>query len=596
MPSLSASSIAGERRQVTVMFCDLVGSTSLSERLDAEDLAGILLAYRDTSADAIARFGGYVAQFMGDGILAYFGYPEAHEDDAERAVRAGLEILTRMQDLNQSIEADTGTRLATRVGIHTGPAVVGEAGDPQRPGKMIFGDTPNLAARIQTAAGPNSVQISEATYRLLRTSFVTVDLGLHQLKGVSRPMRLIRVIEPSVVGHRLDWTNDRVPLVGRDTEMALLLRRWEEGAVGKGRAVCISGEAGVGKSRLVRQLRIALSGRPHLWLECFCAPLSSGTPFYPAIDLIKEAAAITYGDSADQQLLKLERAMRLAGFAPDDSLPRLAALFGLPLDGRPGRSPLSESPEIQRRQTIETLVDWTLRLTTRTPLVLCLEDLHWSDPSTLELIGLLLERSMDCALLCLFTHRPEFVVPWSGPSISSMPLAPLSHEESRQLARAVAHGAGRAAKGSLQEHALDQVADRADGNPLYILELVKTVAEVGGLEAAGLDERSIPPTLRDSLTARLDRLGPARQVAQLASALGPEIALSLLDEVSEQGQARLREELDILVNSAILEARITPAETFYRFQHALIQEAAYFSLLRRERRKLHARVAAVLEE
>src|SRR6266511_2449058 len=313
------------------MFCVLVGSTSLSERLDAVDLAGILLAYRDTSADAIARFGGYVAQFMGDGILAYFGYPEAHEDDAERAVRAGLEILTRLSDLNRSIESDTGTRLAARVGIHTGPAVVGEAGDPQHPDKMIFGDTPNLAARIQTAAGPNSVQISEATYRLLRTSFVTVDQGLHQLKG---------------------------------------------------------------ESRLVRQLRIALSGRPHLWLECFCAPLSSGTPFYPAIDLIKEAAAITYGDSADQQLLKLERAMRLAGFAPDDSLPRLAALFGLPLDGRPGRSPLSESPEIQRRQTIETLVDWTLRLTTRTPLVLCLEDLHWSDPSTLELIGLLLERSI----------------------------------------------------------------------------------------------------------------------------------------------------------------------------------------------------------
>jgi len=378
--------------------------------------------------------------------------------------------------------------------------------------------------------------------------------------------------------------------------MTELLARWDEASRGSARTVCISGEAGVGKSRLARQLRVALSGQPHLWLDCFCAPLSVATPFHPAIDLIKEATAITYGDSAEQQLAKLDGSLRLAGFDADQALPLIASLFGLSMEDRPGQGLLSESPEVQRRETIETLVGWILGLTGPEPLVLCVEDLHWSDPSTLELLGLLLERSAGHRLLCLFTHRPDFTVPWSGPSISSIPLERLSRDESRRLARAVAESAGSGSSGPVPETALDRLADRADGNPLYVVELVKTVAEAGGLGADSLDERSIPPTLRDSLAARLDRLGRARPVAQLAATLGREVPRSLLDALAQEGAEDLGEDLEALVHSAILEERVTPADTFYRFRHALIQEAAYFSLLRRERRELHRRVAMVLEE
>ena len=472
-PEPEAALPAGERRQLTVLFCDLVGSTPLSQQLDAEEWRDLIAQYQQAAAGAVVRFGGHVAKNLGDGLLIYFGWPTAREDDPERAVRAGLAIVDAMAPLNATLAAGDGTRLAVRIGMHTGPVVIADGGE-------VFGETANVAARVQGAAEPDTVVITAATQRLVAGMFVVEDRGPQTLKGVREPVTLYRVVQPSGVRSRLDVAAGRLTrFVGREVELATLVDRWERAQDGEGQNVVVLGEAGVGKSRLVYQLHEHLAAVPHTWLECGATPYTEGTPFHPIIALVAQGLAFAPEDTAAEKLGKLE--VGLGALASAETVALLADFLGLPPPTR-----LQLSPELQRRKTIDLLAQWNLRLSAVQPLVVFVEDLHWCDASTLELLGHLIAQSPTARVLLLATARPEFTPPWPARSnLTTVQLARLTKRQARDMIAALAGT-------ELPAATLDALVARADGVPLYVEELTKAVVEPGA--ARGVE--AIPATPR----------------------------------------------------------------------------------------------------
>jgi class 3 adenylate cyclase/predicted ATPase len=577
-PKAEAASRTGERRQLTVLFCDLVGSTELSGRLDPEELRDLVGSYQEATAAVVDKHGGHIAQYLGDGVLVYFGYPTAHEDDAERAVRTGLGIVDALRPVNARLGADR--QLAVRVGIHTGPVVVSELGGKTRRETQVFGETTNVAARVQGVAAPDTVVMSAATQTLVPGIFVLEDLGGQTLKGVAVPVVCYRVVQPSGVRSRLAIAAGRLtPFVGRDMELAALVERWERAASGDGQNVLLVGEAGVGKSRLAYQLRERLATIPHTWLECGATPYTEGTPFHPVMALVAQGLALTTTDTVAEKLEKIARGLR--DLATPETVGLLADFLGLP-----SPTPLAMNPDVQRRKTMELLAQWNLALSTIQPLVLLVEDLHWCDASSLELFGRLIAQSATARMLFVATARPEFMPSWPARSnLTTLQLARLTKRQSREMVTTLlAH--------TLPAETVEALVTRADGVPLYVEELTKAVAEPG--RAHGVE--AIPTTLADSLMARLDRLSTAKEVAQRAAVLGREFGYPLLAAVVGMEDAGLRQGLARLVDAEIVFQRGEPPEATYTFKHALVQEAAYESLLKRTRQQLHGRVVDVLRE
>jgi class 3 adenylate cyclase/tetratricopeptide (TPR) repeat protein len=568
---------AGERRQLTVMFCDLVGSTALSQQLDAEEWRDVVVRYQATARTAIERWGGHVAKELGDGLLVYFGWPTAREDDPERAIRAGLAILDAMVPLNAQLAADDGTPLAVRIGTHTGPVVIADGGE-------VFGETVNVAARVQAAAEPDTVVITAATQRLTAGIFLVEERGPQPLKGVREPVVLYRVLRTSGVRSRLDVAGGRLsPYIGRKAELAALLDRWKEVTSGRGQNVLVIGEAGVGKSRLAWELRQRLATEPHTWLECRATPYTTGTPFFPITELVQQGLLLAPDDTDAAKAERIERALKSTRVGALDAVPLLAAFLGFAAPV--GYPPLAMSADLQRRKTMDLLAGWTLSLAEGQPLVLFIEDLHWWDSSSLELVGRLIAQGETARVFVLGTARPEFIAPWrTRANLSTLPVARLPRSQTREMVAALNH--------LLPDETVETLVERADGIPLYVEELTKAVIEPGA--ARGVE--AIPATLADSLMARLDRLSSAKDVAQQAAVIGREFSYAVLATVAGLDEAALRAGLARLIEAEIVFVRgVPPAET-YTFKHALVQETAYDALLKSRRRELHRTIARTLDD
>jgi TOMM system kinase/cyclase fusion protein len=600
-PATRREALEAERRQLTVLFCDLVDSTALAARLDPEELREVVRAYQAACAEVIGRFEGHIAQYLGDGLLVYFGYPLAHEDDAQRAVRAGLEILEALAQLNTCLAQERDIRLAVRLGIHTGLVVVGEMGAGTRYEQLALGETPNLAARLQGLAAPDTVVISAATYRLVQGFFACRELGSQTLKGIPAPVLVYCVLAESGAQSRLETetagTSGLTPLVGREPEVALLQERWIQSKDGLGQVVLLSGEAGIGKSRLVQVLKAHVAGEPHTRLECRCSLYYKNSALYPVIDLFQRALQLHQDDTPQQKLSKLEGALEQYGFSLSEEVPLFASLLSLPLPGR--YPPLTLTPQRQRQKTLEAVLAVLLALAARQPLLFIVEDLHWVDPSTLELLSLLLDQGPTARILTLLTCRPEFPPPW-GFRAHLTPIT-LNRLPRIQVAVMVQRVVGGKA---LPVEVHQQVVARTDGVPLFVEELTRMVLESGLLreredhyELSGpLPPLAIPTTLHDSLMARLDRLAAVKEVAQLGATLGRTFSYELLKAVTLLDDAALQQALAQLVAAELLYQRGTPPQATYLFKHALIQEVAYQSLLRSTRQQSHQRIAQVLAE
>jgi class 3 adenylate cyclase len=584
-----------ERRQLTVLFCDLVGSTALSARLDPEDLRDIMRGYQAACAEVIGRFDGHVAKFLGDGVQAYFGWPRAHEDDAERAVRAGLELVGAIAQLAPLPEV----HLRARIGIDTGVVVVGDLiGQGASREEAVVGDVPNLAARLQALAAPGTVVIGETTRRLVGGLFELEDLGPSRLKGFAEPLTLWRVAGEGCAEGRFEARQGAglTPLVGRAEELALLLRRWHQARDGEGQVVLLSGEPGIGKSRLVRELRARLADHPHIRMLYQCSPYHTTSPLHPLIEQLERAAAFERDDPPGVKLVKLEALLARGIDRLDDAVPLVAALLGLPTQER--YPPLDLTPERQKQRTLEVLVDQLEGLAAEQPALLSYEDVHWIDPTTQELLGLAIERVAHLPVLALITFRPEFSPPWPDqPHVSALALTRLGRQEgAAMIEQVVGHK-------TLPAEVSAQIVAKTDGVPLFVEELTKAVLESGLLEDAGdhyelagpLPPLAIPSTLHDSLLARLDRLALVKEVAQVGPAIGRQFPYALLAAVAERPAAELQAALDQLVSSELIFCRGAPPEATYSFKHALVQDAAYGTLLKSRRQQLHARIAEVLE-
>jgi class 3 adenylate cyclase/predicted ATPase len=602
-PAPAVRPTEAEHRQLTVMFCDLVGSTELSERLDAEDLSEVVTAYQKTCAASIESFEGHVAQYLGDGVLVYFGYPLAHEDDAVRAIHAALRITGEIPRLNGRLsEAHTALSempLQVRIGIHTGPVIVGEMGGGERRERLALGDTVNIAARLEAEAAPGSIVVSGATRHLVQGVFLFESLGERSLKGIEEPLPLFRAVQPTGVQSRLALAgvSGLTPLVGREREVGLLLERWEEAKAGRGQVVLLSGEAGMGKSRMIEVLREHVADEPHTWLEYRGSAYHQNSAFYPVIELLERALVFTDKDTPEERVGKLARGISYSGFPTEQIVPLIADFLGLPL---PENLPtLALSPEEQRKRTMETLCLWPVALAQRQPMIIIAEDLHWWDPSSTEVAGMAIAQAPAAPILLVGTFRAEFEPPWPGRS-GMMPLAlhRLTPKQIEEMASRITGGK------QLPIRVREQIAAKTDGVPLFVEELTKSVLESGLV--AESDERyertdplpdlAIPATLRDSLTARLDRLGSAKEVAQLAAVLGREFSYDLLQVVSPLETAALDQALGELVGAGLLYQRGIPPRATYIFKHALIRDAAHESLLKKRRREYNALVASALEE
>ena len=581
-----------ERRQVTVMFSDLVGSTALSTRMDPEDLREVISAYQKCVAEIVQRFGGFVAKYMGDGVLIYFGYPQAHEDDAERAVRAGLELVAAIGDLK------THTRLQTRVGVATGLVVVGDLiGSGASQEQAIVGETPNLAARLQSVAEANKVVIADSTRKLIGNLFELDDLGPQDLKGISGPVRAWSALRPSLVDSRFEALRAvMTPLVGRSEEIELLLRRWEQAKDGDGSAVLISGEPGIGKSRIAQTILERLANDPHIRLRYFCSPHHQDSALYPSITQLERAAGFRREDTDEQRLSKLETVLAQATNDLRDVVPLMADLLSIPTGDR--YPPLHLSPQKRKEKILQALLAQLEGLAARQPVLMVFEDIHWSDPTTRESLDLLIDRLPGLRVLVILTFRPEFAPPWIGrPQVT---LISLNRLPPRQRAEMIAYVTGGKA---LPKEIADQIVDRTDGVPLFIEELTKTVLESGivtetaaGYATTGpVAALAIPTSLHASLLARLDRLAPTREVAQIGAALGRQFTHELISAVALMPQQKVDEALAQLAAAELIFRRGTPPNAEYTFKHALVQDAAYSTLLRSQRRQLHGRIAATIE-
>lgn len=574
-----------ERRQLTVLFCDVIDSTALSGRLDPEDLRGLLQAFQDTCAGEVEGYGGYLANYMGDGVLAYFGYPEAHEDDAERAINAGLGIVTA---LRKSRDQDAGAGSpSVRIGIATGFVVVGDLiGRSASQEAAVTGETPNLAARLQQLAEPDTVVIDAATQHLAGGLFMLRSLGMHRLKGFSGPRPAW-----AVTGRRRGESRfaavrrERLTrLVGRGEDMELLLRRWNRAKEGEGHLVLITGEPGIGKSRLVHAACERIAAEPHTRLRYQCSPFHANSMLHPVIEHIERAAGFAPDDTPACRLDKLEALIAATGRPVEWDTPLLAVLLSIPLGDRYQQPAFS--PQRQKQLLLQTLLGHLTALAERQPVLFFLEDAHWMDPTTQELLDLTVEQVPRIPVLMVVTHRPEFDAPWAGrPHVTLMTLNRLTRRASTALATAVEGG------DRLPDTILEQIVARTDGIPLFIEEFTRAAVE----SDAGSEKMTIPMTLKDALEARLSRLLVGREVVQVAAAIGRTFDHSLIQAVCSQDGGRLDRALGELVGAGLLFARGEPPEASYTFKHALVQDTAYDSLLSSRRSEIHARIAQVLE-
>ena len=583
---------AAERRQVTVMFSDLVGSTALSARMDPEDLREIIAAYQKCVAEMVRRFGGFVAKYLGDGALVYFGYPEAHEDDAERAVQAGLELIAAVSALK------TRASLQTRVGIATGLVVVGDlvgSGEAQERG--IVGETPNLAARLQGIAEPNTVVIAEGTRKLLGTLFELEDLGLKDLRGIAGQVRAWAALRTSSVESRFEALHAAglTALVGREEEIELLRRRWSRAKSGEGQVVLLSGEAGIGKSRLTAVLVESLTPEPHTRLRYFCSPQHTDSAFYPIIGQMERAAGLLHDDMPRQKLDKFDALLVQTSTSLEDAA-LIAEMLSLRDDGR---YPVLElTPQQRRHKMLEALTAQMETLSRQNPVLMIFEDAHWSDPTSLEAFSRVVDRIRTLRVLLIVTFRPEFEPPWIGqPHVTALTINRLTERDvSAMIDRVV--GNKRLPAGIRQD-----IIERTDGIPLFVEETTKAVLEA---ETDGAADRvaaavpspalAVPASLHASLMARLDRLGgPTKELAQVAAAIGREFAHALLATVLPKSEGELGPALDRLMAAGLLFRRGVPPHATYLFKHVLVRDAAYGSLLRNQRQQLHALIAAAVE-
>jgi class 3 adenylate cyclase/predicted ATPase len=584
---------AAERRQLTVMFCDLVGSAGMSARLDPEDVRAIIGGYHKCCASLIAGNGGFVAKYMGDGVLAYFGYPQAHEHDAERAVRAGLAIVEAAPKLEMAAQAP----LHVRVGIATGIVVVGDllgSGESQERG--VVGDTPNLAARLQGIAAPGSVVIAEGTRRLLGDLFELRDLGRQDLKGIVGPTHAWAALRPSAQESRFEalHVGGLTALVGREEESELLLRRWAKAKTADGQVVLLSGEAGIGKSRLTAAFLERLAGEPHIRMRYFCSPQHTDSALHPIIGHMERAAGLSREDHAKSRLDKLDVLLAKSSTSSEDAA-LLADMLSLPNDGR--YSALELSPPERRQKTMEALIRQIKAIASEIPVLMIFEDAHWADPSSLEVFGRLVDKIDSLRVLLFVTFRPEFAAPWVGrPHVTALTINRLAPREVMAVIDRVAGDR------PLPENIRQDIVERADGIPLFVEEMTKAVLEA---ESEGAATRTIagvpsptlavPASLHASLMARLDRLGAAKAIAQMGAAIGREFSHALLAPVARLPEPELAAALNLLLQSGLLSRQGEPPHATYLFKHALVQDAAYGTLLRDPRRALHARIAEALE-
>jgi class 3 adenylate cyclase len=535
-----------ERRQVTVMFSDLVGSTALSARMDPEDLREVISAYQKCVAQTVQRFSGFVAKYMGDGVLAYFGYPQAHEDDAERAVRAGLELIQAVGGLKSS------AALQTRVGIATGLVVVGDligSGEAQERG--IVGETPNLAARLQAIAEPDTVIIAESTRKLIGSLFELQDLRTQDLKGIAAPVRAWAALRPSAVESRFEalHASGLTQLVGREEEIDLLLRRWSKAKTGEGQVVLLSGEAGIGKSRLTAALLERLVDEPHTRLRYFCSPQHTDSAFFPIIGQMERAAELVRGDTVQIRLDKLDAVLAQTS-TPKENAALLAEMLSLPNDGR--YPAIDLEPHHRRQKTLEALTAQVEALSRQNPLLILFEDAHWTDPTSLETFGLIVDRVRSLSVLLIVTFRPEFEPPWIGrPYVTALTLNRLAQRDIEAMIDGVV--GNKLMTASLRQ----DIIERTDGIPLFVEEMTKAVLEAGGEQeaqrtAATVPALAVPASLQASLIARLDRLGPAKEAAQIGAAIGREFSHALMAAVAYKEERELRSALDRLMAAGLL--------------------------------------------
>jgi class 3 adenylate cyclase/predicted ATPase len=587
-----------ERRQLTVLFCDLVGSTQLSGKLDPEDLRVVVRAYQETAAEVIQHYEGYIAQYLGDGLLVYFGYPTAHEDNARRAVHTGLGIVQAIATLNTRLTAQYGVELAVRLGIHTGPVVVGVMGGGGRHEHLALGETPNIAARLQNLAPANAVVLSAVTARLVQGTFVLEELGTHTLHGVAEPMTLSRVrglLAPPSPDE--EFVTAPVPvLVGREEESGLLRRRWEQSKAGLGQVVFISGEAGIGKSALVEGLRaqVRAEGLPRIAYRC--SPYHTTSALYPIMTHIEHLLQFAPDDPPAIKLSKLEAGLHPYGLPLAEVVPLLAGLLSIPLPAE-RYAPLMLTPQHQKQQTLDALLAWMVAEGERQPVLVAWEDLHWADPTTLELLGLVIDQAPTVPMLHVLTSRPAFSPPW--PQRSHITPLVLTRLERPQVEALITQRAGGK---TLPAEVVQHIVAKTDGVPLYVEELTKMLLASPLLREEAAQYRltgplrtvAIPDTLQDALMARLDQLNTAKEVAQLGAVLGREFAYDLLQAITLQDENVLQEGLAKLVAAELLYQRGRPPRARYLFKHALIQDAAYASLLKSARQQVHQQIAQVL--
>jgi class 3 adenylate cyclase/predicted ATPase len=595
----SKSPAEAQRRQLTVMFCDLVGSTELAARLDPEVLRDVVRSYQQVCDAVIGQLHGNVAQYLGDGLLVYFGYPVASEHDPRRAVRAGLGIIGAIATLNARLQRERGITLAVRVGIHTGPVVIGEIGGAGRREELALGETPNVAARLQAIAEADTVVISAATHRLLRGSIMATDLGAQVLKGLPAPLRVYRVHGDGGAADSLEASGAETltPLVGRDQEVGLLLDRWEHVKDGRGHVVLLSGEPGIGKSRLVRILKDHIAEERHLRWESRCSPYHQDSALYPLIDLFERSLQFDRDDAPPERFGKIEAGLVRYGLAQPEVVSLWAAFLSVAVPEQ--HPPLNLTPQRQKEKTFEAIVALLLALAAEQPLLFIVEDLHWADPSTRELVDFIFGQVPAASILMLMTSRPEFRPPWAHRShFTYLTVNRVTRKQTELMVERVTGGK------PLPAEVLQQVVAKTDGVPLFVEELTRMVLESGLLRDQGeryeltepLPPLAIPSTLQDSLMARLDRLGTVKEVAQVGAALGRTFQYELLRAIASTDDGTLHGALAKLVESDLLHQRGVPPDATYIFKHALIQETVYQSMLVSRRQQLHTRIAHTLVE
>ena len=582
-PSTTPEAQEAERRQVTVLFSDLVGSTALANEIDPEDMSALIKRYQDACAGAIARFDGFIAKFMGDGVLAYFGYPQAQEDAAERSVYAALAIIESLRQL----KGPGGRAFETRIGIATGLVVIGDIiGSGAAREHSIVGETPNLAARLQTLAEPNSVVVSESTHHLLGRQFDYQSLGEQTLKGFANPVQVWRVLREAAVASRFaaGHAARTGPFIGRVQEMGLLLDRWRLAKEGEGQVVFLSGEPGMGKSRIVDALFERIVDDPYYHLIFQCSPYHTNSALHPVIGQFERSASFTLEDSAAIKLEKLEVLLSATDNLSDSTRTLFADLLSIPLDDR--YPPLDLAPAQRKAATIAAIVQQLTRLAGQKPVLFVLEDAHWIDPTTQELVTRVIDCIGSMCVLVLITARPEFLSPWTGRDhVTSLALSRLSKTQCAELI------AGVAADGVLKSALVEDIVAKTDGVPLFIEELTKAV-----MESATPDRSAVPATLQDSLMARLDRLGPAKEIAQVAAVIGQQFSYALLEMVSPASAGDVATGIARLVDAGLAFPQSQASEPSYSFKHALMRDVAYDNLLRGRRQQIHERVARALEE